>query len=166
MRRRFRRRPEETELNITSFMNLMVILVPFLLITAVFSQITILQLNMPQGGAAADEKNKPKLQLELILHGKDLIINNAARRKPIDRLDAGDFKALSSVLYKLKQRYREHTEIALLLEPDTEYETLIALMDTVRSKMISSGMATMEVEMFPDISIGDAPGFTQKGSKR
>ena len=161
MRRRFRRRPEETELNITSFMNLMVILVPFLLITAVFSQITILQLNMPQGGDTPDEQNKPKLQLELILRGEDLIINNAAG-KPIDKLSAKNFKALSDALYRLKQRYPEHTEITLLLEPDTRYETLIALMDAVRSKMISSGFSTAEVALFPDISIGDAPGYTQK----
>ena len=41
------RRKETAEMNITAFMNLMVILVPFLLITAVFSRLTILQLNLP-----------------------------------------------------------------------------------------------------------------------
>ena len=40
-------RREAVELNITAFMNLMVILVPFLLITAVFSQVAILDLNLP-----------------------------------------------------------------------------------------------------------------------
>jgi biopolymer transport protein ExbD len=165
MRRRFHRRPEETELNITSYMNLMVILVPFLLISAVFSQITVLQLNMPQAGAVAGENDKPALQLELILRGRDLIINNAAGR-PIDKLpgSAGgvDIRALSAALYQLKQRYPEHSEITLLLEADTDYETLIALMDAVRSRMVASGMATIEVPLFPDISIGDAPGFTQQ----
>ena len=47
MRRRLRHRRPEAELNITAFMNLMVILVPFLLITAVFSQVAILELNLP-----------------------------------------------------------------------------------------------------------------------
>lgn len=43
-----RKRMQETvELNITAFMNLMVILVPFLLITAVFSRMTVLELNLP-----------------------------------------------------------------------------------------------------------------------
>lgn len=161
----FRRRPKETELNITSFMNLMVILVPFLLITAVFSEITTLQLNLPQGGGVPDDKEKPTLQLELILRGKDLIINNAVA-KPIDRLDAKDgsldIKALSDALYELKKRYPKHTEITLLLEPDTKYVSLISLMDAVRSKMISKGMGAEEIPLFPDISIGDAPGSTQK----
>ena len=164
----FRRRPKETELNITTFMNLMVILVPFLLITAVFSEITTLQLNLPQGGAASDEKEKPKLQLELILQGKDVIINNAVG-KPIDRLDAKegelDLKGLSQALYQLKLRHPEHTEITLLLEPDTKYEPLIALMDAARSKMISRGLVTDDMALFPDISIGDAPGSTQQGAQ-
>ena len=167
MRRRFRRRPEETELNITSFMNLMVILVPFLLITAVFSQITILQLNMPQGGGAGDDNEKPKLELELILRGDDVIINNAAKKRGVlDKVSIKDPKALSAALYAIKRQHPEHTAITLLLQPDTEYDTLIALMDAVRSKMVSSGMATMEVEMFPDISIGDAPGSGAKGEGR
>ncbi|MDH5786234.1 MAG: biopolymer transporter ExbD [Chromatiales bacterium] len=156
----FRRRPKETELNITTFMNLMVILVPFLLITAVFSEITTLQLNLPQPGAFADEPQKPKLQLELIIRGNDLLINNAVG-KAIERVAGSggemDLKALSAALYKVKLSNPDHTEITLLLEQNTKYERLVALMDTVRSKMIASGITTEEVVMFPDISIGDAP---------
>ncbi|MCW8919109.1 MAG: biopolymer transporter ExbD [Gammaproteobacteria bacterium] len=167
MRRRFRRRPAESELNITSYMNLMVILVPFLLISAVFSQSTILQLNLPQVEAADDVRERPTLQLELILRGNELIINNAAD-KPLERLPGTvggvDTQALSDTLYRLKRRYPEHTEIALLLEPGTEYQTLITLMDTVRSKRVSSGVTSVEVELFPQISIGDAPGSGQRAA--
>ena len=42
-----RRNVETAELNITAFMNLKVILVPFLLITAVFSRLEVLELNLP-----------------------------------------------------------------------------------------------------------------------
>lgn len=165
----FRRRPKETELNITTFMNLMVILVPFLLITAVFSEITTLQLNLPQQGSDAQQNEKPKLQLELIVRGRELIINNAAG-KPLERLAAKgeemDLKGLSQALYRLKLRYPEHTEITLLLEPDTKYTRLIALMDAVRSKVVASGLSSEEVAMFPDISIGDAPGSASQGAKR
>jgi len=54
-RKRHRRTKQvHAELNITAFMNLMVVLIPFLLITAVFSQVTILKLNLP-GAASNDE---------------------------------------------------------------------------------------------------------------
>lgn len=156
----FRRRPKETELNITSFMNLMVILVPFLLISAVFSEITTLQLNLPQQGGSEEQQQKNKLQLELIVRGNDLILNNAAG-KPIERLaalaDGPDLKGLSAALYKLKQRYPQHSEITLLLEPKTKYARLITLMDAVRSRVVVEGLATRELALFPDISIGDAP---------
>jgi len=165
----FRRRPQETELNITTFMNLMVILVPFLLITAVFSEITTLQLNLPQGGLAGGDQEKPKLQLELIVRGKALILDNAAD-KPIARLEAKDgemdLRGLSEELYRLKQAYPGHTDITLRLEPDTKYAPLIALMDTARSKMVSRGLGADEVALFPDISIGDAPGSSQQGVAR
>jgi biopolymer transport protein ExbD len=47
---------ETVELNITAFLNLMVILVPFLLVTAVFSRITVLELNLPSKEAIAKQK--------------------------------------------------------------------------------------------------------------
>ena len=50
-RRAKRSREVNADLNITAFMNLMVVLVPFLLITAVFSQVSILNLNLPGTGA-------------------------------------------------------------------------------------------------------------------
>ncbi|NIO40724.1 MAG: biopolymer transporter ExbD, partial [Burkholderiales bacterium] len=51
------------ELDITAFMNLMVVLVPFLLITAVFSRMTVLDLTLPQ--VATKKQVLPKGELEL-----------------------------------------------------------------------------------------------------
>ena len=42
-----RREKEEPELEVTTFLNLMVILIPFLLIGAVFSKVNILELDLP-----------------------------------------------------------------------------------------------------------------------
>ena len=70
---RSRNRHRETvELNITAFMNLMVILVPFLLITAVFSQVSILELNLPADGTDAAEPAEPELQLEITIRGTSI----------------------------------------------------------------------------------------------
>jgi biopolymer transport protein ExbD len=57
-RRGSRRNVDTAELNITAFMNLMVILVPFLLITAVFSRLAILELNLP---GSSTEPAKPSV---------------------------------------------------------------------------------------------------------
>ena len=54
------RSKEPHQLEITPFLNLMVALVPFLLVTAVFSRVAILELNLPstQQVEAADEQKQ------------------------------------------------------------------------------------------------------------
>ena len=76
-RRIHRRKHPAAELNITAFMNLMVVLVPFLLMTAVFSPITILDLNLPQPGAQDKQKPKqPPYELRVTIRGNMLVISD------------------------------------------------------------------------------------------
>ena len=77
--RRFKRRVnKDAELSITAFMNLMVILVPFLLITAVFSKISILELDLPSRSEMA--KQKPKvLELEVVVRESSLRVQDRNR---------------------------------------------------------------------------------------
>ena len=60
--RRSRFRQKEAELDITSFMNLMIILVPVLLMNMVFSHITVLDLQLPDLALPeqASENEPPK----------------------------------------------------------------------------------------------------------
>ncbi|KPK28032.1 MAG: biopolymer transporter ExbD, partial [Desulfobacterales bacterium SG8_35_2] len=71
-----RRGREETPgLDVTTFLNLMVVLIPFLLISAVFSRVTIMELSVPTstGGAAV---NKPNFAIEVIVREAGLEIAN------------------------------------------------------------------------------------------
>ena len=53
-RHHYKRRTKPTyDIDITTFLNLMVVLVPFLLITAVFSRLTIVELNLPSSAGGA-----------------------------------------------------------------------------------------------------------------
>lgn len=160
MRRRFRRSSDSPEeLNITAFMNLMVILVPFLLITAVFSRITILELNLPPA-ASAGENAKKNLQLEVIVRKNALELNdqNGSFYKRFDNNgNTYNLAALSQYLRHIKARLPDKSDASILLEEDISYDTLVKVMDIVRA----SGGA----ELFPDISIGDAPGTGASADK-
>ena len=162
MRRlRRRHRSEETELNITAFMNLMVILVPFLLMTAAFSQIAILELDLPQAGTAtADKPNKKELLLEIIIRKKALEVGdrNGGLIRRIENSEQGyDTQKLSQLLQQIKARYPDKLDAFILSEPETRYETVILIMDTVRQfDNVQAGSVT-PTELFPVISIGDAP---------
>lgn len=155
---------EAVELNITAFMNLMVILVPFLLITAVFSRMTVLELNLPAlDDAQENSQQEIKLALQLVVREKSFDIQDAniGVIRSIERT-AGvtDWKLFSRVLLEIKSRFPEEQDITLLLEPGISYKTMIEVMDHVRSTDVVQ-IATLEtVELFPNISIGDAPDLT------
>ena len=72
--RRHSRAKEAPELDITAFLNLMVVLVPFLLVSAVFSRVTILELNMPTGAGGASED--PGVSLEVVVRKDALEISD------------------------------------------------------------------------------------------
>jgi biopolymer transport protein ExbD len=159
MRGRFRRhRIGAQEMNITAFMNLMVILVPFLLITAVFTRLSIIELNVPAGGAGgADTK---QLHLEVIVRPDALEIGERSSGvlKRIENTANGyDYRSLSLALQGIKERFPDHTQITILSERNTSYDTLVQVMDTVRVMSSVQGGSVTRFELFPDISIGDAP---------
>ena len=151
---------ETVELNITAFLNLMVILVPFLLITAVFSRITILELNLPGKNAKADGAEQITLQLELIIKPNSFEFRDATlgRIRYLSRAqDDTDWKAFDRILIELKKRFPEHKRVTLLLDRQVSYKTLIQVMDRVRSVDVVNINAVETKELFPEISIGDAP---------
>ena len=154
------------ELDITTFLNLMVALVPFLLVTAVFSRITILELDMPS--ANGGKANEPKVSIEVIVRNEGLEIGNGVGvLASIPKVgNEYDLKKLSGYLEKIKANYPDKTDATVLLEPDIEYDHMISVMDAVRfvelPQDMSAGKGVMhaslvQAELFPDISIGDAP---------
>ena len=160
-RHHYRRRgAEQAELDMTTFLNLMVVLVPFLLITAVFSRITVVELSLPstQGGGSAAEQ---AVRLEVTVRESGLMLaDNDAVVAKIPKVDgAYGLDELKEHVVALKRRYPDHDSASVLLEPDIEYDHLIQVMDVVRSAEIPvDGQPEFtRVALFTDISIGDAP---------
>jgi biopolymer transport protein ExbD len=157
-RRRSGRMREAEELNITAFMNLMVVLTPFLLITAVFSRTAILELNLPGPGSANDDP-PPELALEITVRDQRIEIGDRATG-PLKVLENDEqgyrFAALTSFLEQIKGRFPDKVDATLLVEPQVSYDTLVQVMDAVRTAPVQDGLLTVEGELFPEIAIGDA----------
>jgi biopolymer transport protein ExbD len=168
MRRRLNRRrlnEEPADINITAFMNLMVILVPFLLITAVFTRITVLELNLPAAAEQQQQVKKPRLDLEIIVRKDSIAVGDRngglMKRFPVN--EAGhDYEQLSLILQQIKARFPDKLDATLLLEADTPYDTLVQVMDRVRAAQVVVAGSVENAELFPEISIGDAPGTRMK----
>ncbi len=162
MRRRYqkRRTKEPPELNITTFLNLMVVLIPFLLISAVFSRITIVELSVPTGAGGA-ASNKPNFSVEVIVRETGLELADGSRVIAAipKKDDEYDMDRLSRMLVGIKAEYPEKEDATVLMEPQIEYDHLIAIMDKVRGAELqgAEGEEIQKMVLFPNISIGDAP---------
>jgi len=172
MRRHRLRRSQraEPELNITAFLNLMVILIPFLLITAVFSRVTILDMHIPPAIHAPETSNKKKndekpLQINVVIRKNSIAIadNKQGLIKRFPKTDgAYNYKAISELLQNMKDKVPDHNEANILLEADVPYEILIQTMDVVRIVEVKQNNIRVQAALFPDVSIGDAPPLQAK----
>jgi biopolymer transport protein ExbD len=154
-----RRRRRPAELLLVPMIDIFTVLVTFLLMTAVFSKTVVLQLNLPAQQAEFKEP-PPGLQLEVLVR-KNLIQVADRNTGPLATMPntAGgyDLTTLTDYLKRVKAKYPEKTEATLLLESDIPYDTLVQVMDHVRVWETKEGLRTVQAELFPDISIGDAP---------
>jgi biopolymer transport protein ExbD len=151
---------EEFELNVTTFLNLMVVLVPFLLITAVFSRMVVIELNLPSStsGSPSEIGFRPEIIVrELgfeITNGRQIIA-------AIPKVDGEyDLATLAQYMRSLKEDYSDVEAASVLVEPQVPYDYLIQVMDVVRSADIPDESAEngfVRVALFPAIAVGEAP---------
>jgi len=152
---------EAPDLDITSFLNLMVVLIPFLLISAVFSRVTILELSVPTTAGGGGAVNNQEVTIEVIVRQKGFeLANGATVQAAIPKKDeAYDLKKLSALLMNIKAKYPDKEDATVLMEPDIEYNHLVEVMDVVRGVQIpvEGSDEPKKMPLFPNISIGDAP---------
>ncbi len=163
-RHHYRRRDKEAahELDVTTFLNLMVVLVPFLLITAVFSRLTIVELNLPSSSSSSSS-SEDSFRVEVVVREAGMEITNGtsiiASIPNVD--DEYDLETLSDFMVELKREYPNHEAASVLMEPQIPYDYLIQVMDIVRSVEVPDDESpegeVQLVALFPEISVGDAP---------
>jgi len=182
-RKRVKRVRKQAELLLVPMIDIFVVLVTFLLMTAVFSRITILELDLPS--AASATTSDPAFRLEVIVRKEGLeLTNGSSLIATIPKKDgAYDLKALSDLAIALKRDYPESNNASVLLEPEIEYDNLVQVMDAIRSaeatpeptaaeaggpgvqdaapmpvqKASAPAPAPVRIALFTDIAVGDAP---------
>jgi biopolymer transport protein ExbD len=154
---RHMRRP--AELLLVPMIDIFTVLVTFLLMTAVFSRTVILQLNLPPPSTEMRDP-PPGLQLEVMVRKSLLLVadRNSGPLATLPNTDAGyNYDGLTEYLQRVKQKFPEKTDATILLESDTPYDILVQVMDRVRLFETNDGKQTVQAELFPEISIGNAP---------
>lgn len=159
-RRRLKRGSEALE--VSAFINLIVVLVPFLLSTTVFSNMSIVSLTLPAKSSNYENLKADDLKLEVVVRhdkievgdkigGLFFTIPNAADGNP-------DLATLNADMFTIKNKFPTVTAASVLPEPNISYDTVIHVMDAMRTgKSANGGTTVVDVDLFPAISIGDAP---------
>ncbi|RQP25341.1 ExbD/TolR family protein [Piscinibacter terrae] len=156
-----RLRKHAAHLEITAFINLIVVLVPFLLSTAVFTRLAVIDLSLPaQSSGGVEQLKENDLKLEVVLR-PDAIevgdrIGGLIQRIP-NTAKGYDLATLSLTMYQIKAKFPDKLEATLLAQPNTPYDTLVQVMDTMRMTKTWNGSKATVTDLFPAISIGDAP---------
>ena len=155
-------------LEITAFINLIVVLVPFLLSVAVFTHLAVIDLSLP---AQSNDKiqqldpDKP-LKLEVIVRKGWVEVNDKHGGRlidpPIPNLATGpDVRTLSATIQAIKLKYPQHDDASVLAENEIPYDSLVQVMDAVRAGHQVQGKDLVFTDYFPNISVGDAPVIRQ-----
>jgi biopolymer transport protein ExbD len=186
MRRKHRRPARKpAELMLVPMIDIFTVLVTFLLMTAVFSRIAIIELDLPSSQSTVVAA--PSFRLEVIVRKEGFELTNGTNLiATIPKVDGGyDLKTLGELVVSLKRDYPDAENASVLLQPDTPYDDLIQVMDVVRSVELPANSEliaaltpesqvpavpaaapapaaaaparTVRVALFSDIAVGDAP---------
>ncbi|MFZ3228702.1 MAG: biopolymer transporter ExbD [Pseudobdellovibrio sp.] len=125
-----------TELNLVPVIDLMSVLITFLLISAVWTQVSMIQLGAsfvsPRDPDQKDIKPPPLedvvLKLEIRATGYVLFVGKDVRPIPMVK-GAYDNEALEADLKKIKQLYPDKAGVKLAISDDILYEVVVGAMD-------------------------------------
>src|SRR5258706_1738891 len=176
MRKRYKHAPRKAhELMLVPMIDIFTVLVTFLLMTAVFSRITIVELQLPSAQSTAAAA--PRFRLEVIVRDQGLeLTNRSSLIATIPKVNgAYDLKSLSDLAVALKRDYPDADAASVLMEPTIAYDHLIQVMDAIRSAEMpadpnaaapaaapqaldaKSVPGPVRVALVTQIAVGDAP---------
>jgi biopolymer transport protein ExbD len=155
--RQRRHREKFTEPDLTSFMNLMVIMIPSLLINAVFTQVSILNVDQPGDGApsSAAVAQLPPLTLDIQVYADHMVINNRGHGA-LGTVTGQDYRQLNLLLRGIKQQYPTVKNATLRIDPTVNYQQIVYVIDAVR--VLISDKTGSTYALFPEIQLAALEG--------
>ena len=143
--RRRRKRWGETvsaELNVMPLMNLFVVLIPLLLLSAVFIEVSVIEMNQSSSDEPFEPPKDEPLALAIRIHnGSYVVEGNGIQSRTIIRtaalVDSGEpdekaWKELSRALADIVSAYPSNENVQIVAEETTHYEEIITVMDISR----------------------------------
>ncbi len=161
-----RLRKESAHLEVTAFINVIVVLVPFLLSTAVFSHLAVLELSLPAQNSGVEQLKVDELKLEIVIRPDAVEVGDRIGgliQRIANTPQGYDLATLAALMQQIKAKFPDTKSASVLAQPNTPYDVLVQVMDAVREvRPPGTAAKAPNLELFPDISIGDAPTSVAK----
>ena len=131
-------RYSDAEINITPVMNIFVILIPFLLLTATFVKIAIIEFSLPSLDSKSGVDAQQLKDLTVLVVGikpEGFQIKTSERSYPlIGKRANGDFDyaALYARLKEIKDRYPQLEDVIISPAPEIRYQIIVKVLDNCR----------------------------------
>ena len=135
------------ELDLLPLMNIFIVLIPLLLLSAVFVEVSVIRMDSSNGeaAAAADEAEPLDLAIRIaegayIVEGRDLGAGHHRADHPGrggGEPDAEALRVLSSTLADVVATHPPDPNVRIVADPTTHYEEIVAVMDVARAAGLS-----------------------------
>jgi len=164
------------DVDLTPIMCLFIILVPLLLLSAVFERLAALQVHLPEA-STIEETEKTKegptgiVELRLLLKEDGLELEGTLSHDPSGKEkevyedirydfplqgDLYDLEGLQRALRDLKRQYPRHEEIVFLVDDKVSYDVIVQAMDACRQEFVVEDGEKRSLPLFPEIALSEA----------
>jgi biopolymer transport protein ExbD len=128
----------ESDLEIMPLMNLFVAMIPMLLISAVFLNVTVIDMKAPTD-AANDGKKKDNIALAITIKDDYFVVEGRQIDKRVISRAAEDADdQLAAALVNVVRQHPDNHDVMIISQPHTNYGDIIAVMDISRESGLPS----------------------------
>lgn len=166
----------EADVDLTPIMCLFIILVPLLLVSAVFERLAALQVHLPEASTIEETDQAKKeptgiVELRLLIKEDGLALEGTLSHDPsgeeketyedirydfpIDG-DRYDLEKLQQTLRELKQEYPRHEEIVFLVDDKVSYDVIVQAMDACRKEYYVEEGEKKSRPLFPQVALSES----------
>jgi len=146
--RRGYRKLVEADLDIMPLMNLFVVLIPMLLLSAVFVEIHAIEMDLP-GDATTAESDRESLDLAIRLEPDRYVVRGSRlRERSVDRRADDADERLMELLTSIRERHPDERTVRIESPDAARYQDLVRVMDVARA----SGLDAIGLARHPQSS--------------
>lgn len=136
---------ESIDLDMTPIMNLFMVLIPFLMSMAVFTQLAVIDFSLPPSTSEGEvtQGEQKELDISVVVSSKGFRIVGTGKKLDLIPKKRGkyQYEQLKALLKAVKFQYPSQKSVVLVFEADTLYDDIIKFMDVCRESQ------------FPDIGL-------------